>query len=547
MLTESLVFLALTVTVFRWSAVEGYMISTGSMATSLFGYHRRVTCPACGFEFAVGAPGPPHFSGHPPEGLIVAQDVSWGGGMDRDSASCPNCDLSDIDLSGLPVTEGDQILVHKDAFLWRQLLRGEGPRRWEVAVFRNPEDPLLTYVKRVVGLPGETIEIQDGDVYADGRLQRKPFSSQLGTRVLVHANDHEPAGDPEGDWEPRWLIDGPDSRWEWRALTFEMLGASAGADTAAADVEWVHYEHWIRQGGTHTTSAPLDRWPDDVAPPDPLFSTVEFEADQGRLACYGALPAALLARWTTLSHDEQFLRTVRSLYRRSHVAPVTDEMSYNAGLGRDAPSLMTDFMVDLTVTRDSGEGTFVVEMTDGVHVCRTEIDFGAGEARLWFAGEDQPRAVEPLPDRLFEGDCSLQMSTFDRQVLLAVDEELLLGPAPLPLLDGPAAGVSRPARFGARGLDVRVAHISLYRDVHYVAGENNGGPFELGADEFFVLGDNSSVSVDGRHWDRPGVSRELLVGKPLLVHLPSRSQALNRGASRRYIRVPDFSRIRYIR
>ncbi|MCA9019710.1 MAG: S26 family signal peptidase, partial [Planctomycetaceae bacterium] len=42
---ESVASLAIAVILFRTFAAEGYMISTGSMAPSLLGYHKQVTCP----------------------------------------------------------------------------------------------------------------------------------------------------------------------------------------------------------------------------------------------------------------------------------------------------------------------------------------------------------------------------------------------------------------------------------------------------------------------------------------------------------------------
>ncbi len=72
-------------------------------------------------------------------------------------------------------------------------------------------------------------------------------------------------------------------------------------------------------------------------------------------------------------------------------------------------------------------------------------------------------------------------------------------------------------------------------------------PIQLGADEFFVLGDNSPVSNDGRSWAQGAIKRSQLIGKPFIVHLPSRPGRISFGGFTRYIRVPDFSRIRYIR
>lgn len=39
--------------------------------------------------------------------------------------------------------------------------------RYDVLIFIPPDNPDTTYIKRVIGLPGETIEVFDGEVYAD--------------------------------------------------------------------------------------------------------------------------------------------------------------------------------------------------------------------------------------------------------------------------------------------------------------------------------------------------------------------------------------------
>ena len=41
-------------------------------------------------------------------------------------------------------------------------------QRYDILVFVPPEKPDMTYIKRVIGLPGETIEVKNGKVYADG-------------------------------------------------------------------------------------------------------------------------------------------------------------------------------------------------------------------------------------------------------------------------------------------------------------------------------------------------------------------------------------------
>ena len=58
---------------------------------------------------------------------------------------------------------------------------------------------------------------------------------------------------------------------------------------------------------------------------------------------------------------------------------------------------------------------------------------------------------------------------------------------------------------------------------------------------------NSPVSLDSRSWPNGMVSSGMFLGKPLVVHLPSRPGKIRIGNYVSYIRIPDFSRIHYIR
>jgi signal peptidase I len=49
-------------------------------------------------------------------------------------------------------------------------LPGRGPQRGDVVVFRSPEDPQIDLVKRLVGLPGDRIEVRQKALYVNGRL-----------------------------------------------------------------------------------------------------------------------------------------------------------------------------------------------------------------------------------------------------------------------------------------------------------------------------------------------------------------------------------------
>lgn len=61
------------------------------------------------------------------------------------------------------------ILVSRMAYLWR------GPLRGDVVVLRYPPQWPRSYLKRVIGLPGETVRIEDGEVFIDEQPLREPY------------------------------------------------------------------------------------------------------------------------------------------------------------------------------------------------------------------------------------------------------------------------------------------------------------------------------------------------------------------------------------
>lgn len=52
------------------------------------------------------------------------------------------------------------------------------PRRGDIIVFPYPDDEELDYIKRIIGLPGETIEGKDGLVYIDGESLEEPYVTE---------------------------------------------------------------------------------------------------------------------------------------------------------------------------------------------------------------------------------------------------------------------------------------------------------------------------------------------------------------------------------
>jgi signal peptidase I len=72
------------------------------------------------------------------------------------------------------IVEGDRLLVNKAAFGLRipfttvRLTRGEDPQRGDIVIFTSPEDSMVL-VKRVIGLPGDTIEMRDEHLSINGK------------------------------------------------------------------------------------------------------------------------------------------------------------------------------------------------------------------------------------------------------------------------------------------------------------------------------------------------------------------------------------------
>ena len=76
---------------------------------------------------------------------------------------------------------GDHLLVNKFVFgptetrLERALLPIGTLRRRDVIVFKYPEEPDRDFIKRVIGLPGETIELREKKVYVNGEALDEPY------------------------------------------------------------------------------------------------------------------------------------------------------------------------------------------------------------------------------------------------------------------------------------------------------------------------------------------------------------------------------------
>jgi signal peptidase I len=53
-----------------------------------------------------------------------------------------------------------------------------GPRRFDIVVIKMPSQGDELLIKRVIGLPGDTVEIRDGHVFINGELLNEPFTNE---------------------------------------------------------------------------------------------------------------------------------------------------------------------------------------------------------------------------------------------------------------------------------------------------------------------------------------------------------------------------------
>ena len=80
------------------------------------------------------------------------------------------------------IEDGDRILVDHLSFWLGEVERGD------VVVMRYPLDPSLDYIKRVVGLPGDSITIRGGMVSVNGELLDEPYVSEADPHTHLATN-----------------------------------------------------------------------------------------------------------------------------------------------------------------------------------------------------------------------------------------------------------------------------------------------------------------------------------------------------------------------
>lgn len=235
---QTVLFALLLAFSFRTFCVEAFVIPTGSMAPTLNGAHFRVICPACGYRFNADANVQEQFVNGRLAAVSNAQLESPNAIPAPRYFVCPNCHelISPTSLPDKPVvlrrfmnssgnsettiafphaSNGDRILILKFLYWFHE------PKRWDVVVFREPRFGKQNFIKRLVGLPGNTVEIVAGNVYINGKIAHKPPAVQRAMLQLIYDNDYYPidAGKPRINgrtWTTPWkshVHSAADSKW----------------------------------------------------------------------------------------------------------------------------------------------------------------------------------------------------------------------------------------------------------------------------------------------------------------------------------------------
>jgi signal peptidase I len=563
---ESVVIAFVLAFLFRTFEAEAFVIPTGSMATTLRGQHKDLKCQNCRFPFQVSA-SEEEPNEQEAQGIRTREQAeAYQRKNQVVSCVCPNCGFEmdfDAGQKRSPTSfKGDRILVSKFAYEF------DDPRRWDVAVFHFPLGAHQNYIKRLVGVPDETIVIHRGDVLTtdedlgddhslrgelvermqrEGRLQlqRKPSDKVQAMLQVVYDNQFALADAPQ-----RWRPVGADTAWQPSddGRAFETDGASAGDDLLV-------YEHRV---------------------PTPEY-------------------------WAPGPRDGP-------LHNPDLAAPqlITDFYGYNMGTLRDTARhepdngtcWLSDLALDCQVEIKGGEGELVLGLVEADCLFECRIDVASGEARFSSSAD---AAFQPSAPTRVRGPGShrLQFANVDDQLLLWVDGKSVPFAGEFTLTRHyPGQGDLQPLRMGSRGVAVRVDHLRVLRDVYYRATwwgsqdrdlenysklylrlfdsrdrfdddrqlywrfdraswpelfrDTPAVQFKLGPDQFLMLGDNSPRSSDSRLWEnRWGrqeyyVKRELLIGKALYIYWPHALDHLP-GTEVWFPFFPDFGRMGLVR
>jgi len=503
---ESLTIALILAFVFRAFVVEAFVIPTGSMAETLRGAHFDHICSSCGYKYTVGARFP-------------------------NQLRCPNCEWVEQHPVNAPPDSGDRILVLK----WPYALNFGPfkPQRWDVVVFKAPFDGKTNYIKRLVGLPNEVIELVDGDLYvADARKLPADLRAALLTDALSLSPQQRRLLD-ETLHIARKTVRAQQSLWK---VVFNTDYPPEPRPTAP------HWAPVSRPTGWKITGRRL------------LFDSDEARTDFIRLM------------------NEDFL----------------DHYGYNGGRGR---RIVSDLRIRCVVFWHAGAGPLSLALSKRTDLFIAEFH-PDGTGRVLRRNLKRPAPTEEIgrwsakPWRR-GWPVSVEFWNVDKRLTVVVDGRTVwqTGPQFFPTSAAAAKRLgyeSRPpvAMVGCRKGRLELRHLVVERDVYYrddvlldprdaygrriaspLAGRPGWGtrdnPMLLLDDEYFVLGDNSPQSNDSRLWWTAGrylrtrskayrlgtVPADQIIGKAFFVYWPSGYRLFGRGLPL----IPNVGQMRLIR
>ena len=460
--------------VFIVFVMQAYTIPTGSMADTLRGAHFRLICKQCGYRYEHGFV-PTQYGW--PENSFPPDNTLTGPGQLR----CPSCGCyppnPKRDISGklhispdvaeriAPVMKGDRIFVLKSIYQFAD------PDRWDFIVFKNPLDPSINYIKRLVARPGETIEIINGDVYINNRIARKPPAIQEELWMCVYNNDYQPIRPDEKQFNGH--------RWQQPFANAE-------------DSNWDLTPH-------NGTVFALD----DLDDPD---------------------------RINTITYDTNIGNDFRATYAYDEIEffpamPICSDLMVRFDVRLKGPrsvtgASLTKYGIDYRGWISNGKMMIEKIDKDGTTSELTSREFTSTNADLIaqfkFANVDHQLILEFGNEKL-----TFDLSTAANdagQIQLKMPKVAILGSGTLQLS---RIGIFRD-----------IHYLTTMPGGKPILRAGPGDPFTLSDDEFFVLGDNSPASLDARLWNRPGlgnnngtyrpgtVPRDYLIGKAFFVYWP---------------------------
>ncbi|HVP09782.1 MAG TPA: S26 family signal peptidase [Phycisphaerae bacterium] len=491
---EAIIIAFILAFVFRAFVVEAFVIPTGSMAPGLYGQHVQSRCEACGYPFAWGL-----IEGIPlNHGRVRCPNCGW-----RDDARSPMARHSEP--ANIPES-GDRILVLK----WPYDIGGKtlGPHRWDVVVFKDPEDGDQNFIKRLLGLPGEVLEIIDGDIYT------APIS-EVRQDIREALSEPPPLNNPHG----KRLTD------EQEQALAKVLTIQRKTPVAQSSLWLIHYDH--------------DYQPDPTVMHDveacdpPVWRPREDGADS---AWNASTP---LVRFDPRDDQERWLDLKGK--------PIQDNYGYNKELDireLSPPRNVGDVRLQFVLFPRGNEGELILSLQKGADTFRARIN-ADGEARLERSGtmdrtgeksigfrELRTAKVDPLR---FDRPVTIEFENVDYRVALMIDGEEVVATTDaeytpdigklLRTSQNPDESRSGAhVAIGARKLPLEIRHLAVHRDVYYrselfpkeaskrtkeispFAGYPAWGtehnPILLRDDppDYFCCGDNSPQSKDGRLW-----------------------------------------------